>query len=160
MRFVLTSALILAGAAIPASVAFAVEVKQRVEIEGDMTAIWSKVGGFCAISTWHPAIAKCEETKEGDKTRRTLTLKDGGVIKETMTKTAKTSYSYTIDESPLPVANYSATFSAVPDDDDKEEINILWTAKFDAKGAKDDEAAKVIKGIFKAGLDNIKKTNR
>ncbi|MBC8049771.1 MAG: SRPBCC family protein [Chitinophagales bacterium] len=157
MRLVLASALILASASFVPSTAFAVEVKQRVEIEGEMTKVWEKVGGWCAISTWHPAVAKCDEAKDGDKTKRTLTLKDGAVVKETMTKTGKNSYSYVIDESPFPVANYSATFSAVPDDDDKNEINILWFAKFDAKGVKDDEAAKIMKGVLKGGLDNIKK---
>ncbi len=160
MRFVLASALILAGAAATTTSAFAVEVKQRIEIEGEMAKVWDKLGGWCAISAWHPAVAKCEEAKDGDKVKRTLTLQDGAVVKETMTKTEANSYSYVIDESPFPVANYSATFSAVPDDDDKDEINILWVAKFDAKGVKDDEAAKIMKGVLKGGLDNIKKMYR
>lgn len=151
------SAALVAAAVLLCSSTFAVEVKQRVEIEGDMDEVWAKFGGWCAISQWHPAVAKCEEAKDGAITRRTLILKDGGVIKETMTQSGKHTYSYVIDESPLPVANYSATLSAAPDDDDEEEVNIVWTATFDAKGAKDEEAAKVIQGIFKAGLDSIKK---
>jgi hypothetical protein len=70
--------------------------------------------------------------------------------------TTPTSYTYQIDESPLPVSNYTATLSVVPDDDDKEEVNIVWSAKFDPKG-KEADAKKVINDIFKAGLDSIKK---
>jgi hypothetical protein len=134
----------------------AVEVKRKIEINGEIKKVWAEIGGWCAIGSWHPAIAKCEESEEGGKKKRTLTTKDGGVIKETMTKSTDTSYSYQIDESPLPVEKYTATFAVTPDSDDKEEVNIAWSAKFDAKG-KDADAKKVIDGIFKAGMDALKK---
>lgn len=137
--------------------AAAVEVKRKVEVDGEIAKVWSQVGGWCAIGTWHPVIAKCEESEAGGKKQRTLTTKDGGVIKETMLSSTPTSYTYQIDESPLPVSNYQATFSVVPDDDDKEEVNIVWSAKFDPKG-KEADAKKTMTDVFKAGLDNIKKT--
>jgi hypothetical protein len=146
----------LAATALLTGAASAVEVKRKVEVDGELAKVWADVGGWCAISTWHPAIAKCEESEAGGKKQRTLTLKDGGVIKETMTKSADTSYTYQIDESPLPVSNYSATFSVIPDDDDAEEVNVVWSAKFDPKG-KEADAKKAIEGVFKAGLDQIKK---
>ena len=136
--------------------AAAVEVKRKVEVDGEIAKVWSQVGGWCAIADWLPALAKCEESEAGGKKHRTLTTKDGAIIKETMTASSATSYSYQIDESPLPVSNYTATFSVVPDADDKEEVNVMWTAKFDPKG-KEDEAKKVINDLFKAGLDNVKK---
>jgi hypothetical protein len=136
----------------------AIEVRQKVEVDGDKAGVWGKIGGWCAIGDWHPVIAKCEQTADGGMKHRTLTTKDGGVIKETMTASGETSYDYRIDESPLPVANYTASLAVVPDDDDDDEVNIVWSAKFDAKGASDEEAKKVIEGIFKAGLAEIKKT--
>ena len=133
------------------------EVKRTLEIDGDKAQLWAKLGGWCAIADWHPAIAKCEEKTEGGKKRRVLTTKDGGVIKETQLTATETGYTYSIDESPLPVANYNASFAIVPDKDDKEEINVVWSAKFDPKGATEAETKKVIDGIFKAGLDEIEK---
>lgn len=135
----------------------AAEIKRRVEINGEAGKVWAQIGGWCAIKDWHPAIAKCEESTEGGKTRRTLTTKDGAVVKETLTAKSGTSYSYQIDESPFPVANYTATFSVVPDDDDRDEVNVVWSAKFDPKGKKEDEAKKVMTDVFKAGLAQIKK---
>lgn len=87
---------------------------------------------------------------------RTLTLKDGGKIVEKLTKTSPTSYSYDIVEGPLPVKNYKATLAAKPDS--LGSTDLTWTAKFDAKGKPDSEAAAVINGIFEAGLKNIKDT--
>lgn len=133
------------------------EVKRKIEIDGDKAQVWAKLGGWCAIKDWHPVIAKCEEKTEGGKKRRILTTKDGGVIKETQLTATETGYTYSIDESPLPVANYSASFAVVPDNDDKEEINVVWSAKFDPKGKTEAEAKAVIDGIFKAGLDEIEK---
>ena len=71
--------------------------------------------------------------------------------------TGTTSYRYEIIESPLPVKNYDAQFSVTPDDDDLDEINVVWSATYDPADGKDaKEARTVIDGIFKDGIDCIK----
>ena len=128
----------------------------EAKVEAERAALWGKIGGWCGISEWHPAIAKCEASKEGDTEFRTLTLKDGGVIKEKLLEKGTATYKYEIIESPLPVKNYTAQFSITPDDDDLDEINVLWSATYDANGKDDKEARGVIDGIFKSGMDAIK----
>ena len=64
------------------------------------------------------------------------------------------SHSYEIVELPLPVQNYKATISVAADGD---QTKVDWKSTFEAKGASDDDAKKVIDGIFKAGLDNLAK---
>lgn len=142
---------VAAFAALGSASAGAVEVRQVVEIKAAPADVWAKVGGWCAIKDWHPAIAACDASKTG---YRTLTLKDGGKIVEKLTKTGKNSYSYAIMEGPLPVKNYTAFFAAKPDS--LGTTDLTWIAKFDAKGKSDTEAAAVITGIFEAGLKNIK----
>ena len=145
--------------AMAASLASGKKLEVKVDpkkLAEDRAALWAKYGGWCAISEWHPAVAKCEEGKDGDAETRTLTLKDGGVIKEKLLNRTDLSYRYAITESPLPVKNYEAQFSITPDDDDEDEINIVWAATYDAEGKPDKDARGVIDGIFKAGLDNIK----
>jgi hypothetical protein len=129
----------------------------EAKVEAERKELWAKVGGWCAIQEWHPAIAKCEEGKEGEDTFRTLTLKDGGKIKEKLVDTGATSYRYAIVESPLPVKNYDAQFSVTPDDDDLDEINVSWSATYDPADGKDAKDARaVIDGIFKDGIESIK----
>ena len=149
----------LAGTASAGSLA----VGKKAEIKVDAKAmdksradLWAKFGGWCSIKDWHPAIASCEESKEGDVTFRTLTLKDGGKIKEKLLEKKDNFYKYEIVESPLPVKGYTAQFALTPDDDDEDEINFAWSAVFDANGKTDKDARDVIDGIFKAGMDNIK----
>ena len=146
------------------AVAGSLAVGKKIEINVDAkkmnderAALWTRFGGWCAIKDWHPAIAACEESKEGDVQFRTLTLKDGGKIKEKLLDQKDNFYRYAIVESPLPVKNYEAQFALTPDDDDEDEINFAWSAVFDAADGKTDKDARdVIAGIFKDGLDSIK----
>lgn len=126
-------------------------------IADDEAKLWATYGGWCAIKDWHPAIKDCKESKEGNDTFRTLTLADGGIIKEKLVEMQKRLYRYEIIESPLPVKNYSAQFALTPDDDDADELNFAWSAVFDAKDKPDREARDVIDGIFKDGLESIRK---
>ena len=136
-----------------AAAGHAVEVREVAEIKASPSAVWAKIGEWCAIKDWHPAIAACDASRKGF---RTLTLKDGGKIVEKLIKTGPNSYSYDIIESPLPVKNYAATLAAKADS--LGSTDLTWTAKFDAKGKPDSEAAAVIQGIFAKGLKNIKDT--
>ena len=155
-RSAIAGALLAGITSTVATAAFAVDVKQEAEVKAAPAKTWKRIGAWCAIRDWHPAIANCEAYRQGKDTYRLLTLKDGGKIKEKLTATGKWTYSYTIEESPLPVKNYAATLKVAPDDDNKNEAGIVWTAKFDAKDKSEAEAKGVIEGIFKAGLDNIK----
>lgn len=128
------------------------------KVADETAALWKRFGGWCAIAEWHPAVKTCEETKEGDDVYRTLTLQDGATIKEKLLDQSGVSYRYAIVESPLPVKNYEAQFSIVPDDDDLDEVNVVWAATYDAADGKEDkEARSTIDGIFKDGIASIEK---
>ncbi len=154
------SLLPLAGGAKAASIASGKKLEVHVDeakVEDEKKALWAQFGGWCAIAEWHPAIKTCEESKEGDVEYRTLTLQDGGKIKEKLLDKGPASYRYEIVESPLPVKNYEAQFSVTPDDDDLDEVNIVWAATYDpADGKEAADARKTIDGIFKDGIGNIK----
>src|SRR3990172_5836847 len=136
--------------------AYAITVKKRIEAPGLPAEVWGMAGGFCAIKTWHPAVAECAETKDGDVTFRMLTLKDGGKIKEKLTGTEDLAYTYEIVESPLPIKNYKSKLWLEVDDEPDRSV-IYWQSDFDAAaGTSDDEAEKIIKGILGDGVKGIK----
>jgi hypothetical protein len=135
----------------------AIELHQSASVKGAPEAVWQKIGEFCAIKDWHPAVKACEESEEGGATFRTLTLPDGGAIKEKLTEQTETSYTYEMVESPLPVENYRSTLSVMSEGDG---AMIMWDGTFDAKGASDADAESVIAGIYKAGLDQIGAMNQ
>ena len=131
--------------------AMALEAKVAKDSTASPEAAWAAVGDFCAIGTWHPAVEKCEVSTKDGVTFRTLSLKGGGTILEKQINfdKGKMSYAYTIEESPLPVANYKSTLKVVPKDKGS---TIEWSGSFDAKGAPDADALKVITGIYEAGV--------
>lgn len=149
-----------AGAASAASLVVGQKYEYDVEkgtAEAERKTFWDKYGGWCAIQDWHPAVEKCEESKEGDDTFRTLTLTDGGIIKEQLLATSATMYRYAILESPLPVQNYSGQFQVLPEGDDLDGVKLTWSATFDpADGKEAKEARDTINDIFKAGVEAIK----
>ncbi len=132
--------------------AAAVDVLYKAPSSAPVDVIWKKIGDFCGIGTWHPALAKCELSADGKE--RTLTLKSGGTIVEDLLKWSDKAHSYTynIMTSPLPVAHYVSTIKVVKKG--KGSL-IVWSAHFKAKGASDAEARKVIEGIFKGGADAL-----
>ena len=147
------------GAAHAASLTSGKKLEVNVDpkkVADETNALWKQFGDWCAIAEWHPAVKSCVESKDGDTPYRTLTLEDGGKIKEKLVGQSDVSYRYEIIESPLPVKNYQAQFSIVPDDDDLDEVNIVWAATYDAADGKDDrDARETIDGIFKAGIESI-----
>ncbi len=119
------------------------------------STVWDTIGGFNALPDWHPAIEKSE--LEGGGTVRKLHLAGGGgTVVETLTEhdDGRRTYSYTIDDGPLPVADYHATLSV---HDDEGGSRVDWESEFEPSGAPEAEARKVIEGVFEAGLDNLKK---
>ena len=147
--------LVIAAIGTFAGPAAALEVSGSVVVSGKPDKVWYKIGAFCAIKEWHPAISKCEETEESGVIHRTLTTKDGAKIKEKLVDKTVTSYTYEIIESPLPVRNYRAQIGVSADAD---KTRVDWKGTFDAKGVSDAEAKKVISDTYKAGLDKIAKT--
>jgi len=146
----------LAALVFTTSFAQALEVQKKINAPALPPKVWDVAGGFCAIKEWHPLVADCKETVEGGAKIRTLTLKDGGSIKEKLIESDDTSYSYEILESPLPVKNYKAKLWVEEDERNPDRTTIHWDATFDANGASDDDATKKISDIFFAGLKGIK----
>lgn len=142
------------------------KVVEKIEIDAPADKVWAIVGNFQDMG-WLPGVTKTEGSGGNDaNAKRKLTLKDGGVIEESLTKydAAGKSISYKIDNvdvKVLPVNNYAATIT-VKDAGGKSEVE--WKGAFyrgfmnnDPPPELSDEAAvKTITGIYKAGLASLK----
>ncbi len=131
------------------------KVTKEVTINAPINKVWDKIGSFCAIADWHPAVAKCVEKRKGEELRRTLTLEGGGDILELLTGENETSYTYIVEDGVLPVKNYTSTISVARSGDDK--TKVTWTGSMNGKGKTDKEAAEFMGGVYQAGLDNLAK---
>jgi hypothetical protein len=140
----------VAAAAFLMSVGAAFALESSVTMTSSMSpdALWKKIGDFCGIANWHPAVEKCVLSADGKQ--RTISLKGGGTIVERLENLdpANHAYTYAIVSSPLPVANYHSTISVSAD---PKGSSLKWVGKYDAKGASDADAKKAIDGIYEAG---------
>jgi hypothetical protein len=145
------------AAFISASPVLAIEIVKSVEVPTSPNATWELMGDFCGIAKWHPAIDTCGMSYNNGATYRTLKLKDGGaeIFEKLLTRIGPAhTYTYDIETSPLPVADYQATIVVAPSASGS---LITWGASFNpAKGVTEEKAAETINGIFDAGLQNLK----
>jgi hypothetical protein len=138
------------GLILAASAAQAVESKASKTSTASVDAVWTKIGDFCGIAQWHPAIANC--VLSADKKDRTLTLKGGGTIVEHLVRWSDKTHSYTykIVSGPLPVEKYESTIHVGKSGSGSV---ITWKGHYSAKPpASDADAKKVVDGVYDGGL--------
>jgi hypothetical protein len=126
--------------------------------------VWNRIRDFNGLSKWHPGIAKSEV--EGGKPSdqvgcvRVLTLQDGAVIREQLLEMSDLGhhYSYSILESPLPVAGYRATLRLRRITDGNRTF-AEWSASFEAKPAEKRAETEdfLSNAVYQGGFDALKK---
>lgn len=168
----------LFAASIAAAVAFTPVVasahgptRQKVEITTEVAApadkTWAVVSNFGDMS-WLPVVTKVEATGNDVGAERTITLANGEVIKERIEKfdAGKMMMMYRMEADnikALPVTNYSSRLTVKDAGDGKS--TITWWGAFyrgypnnDPPPELNDEAAKAaVSGLYKAGLEALKK---
>jgi hypothetical protein len=126
-----------------------VHEQERYDVAPD--EMWSRIGDFHEIAAWHPAIASQDNLDDGRV--RALHLEGGGTVTESLVQEGERTYTYRIDDSPLPVSDYTATISVREGDGGG--CVIEWRADFQAVGASDEQAQEIVTGIFRGGLDAL-----
>lgn len=144
----------VAMATVAITPALALEVTKSATIAAPPEKVWKTIGDFCGIGQWHPVVEKCVVSDKGGKKHRTLSLKGGGTIleEEQVRDDNGMSYTYTILEGPLPVADYKSTIAVAKDGSGSK---VTWSGHFKAKGAPDDKAQEAIGGVYDAGLKGL-----
>jgi hypothetical protein len=131
-------------------------------IDAAAEAVWDVVRDFNALSRWHPLIvdSRIENSQASDKVGciREIRLRDGGRIREQLLTLSDFDYqcTYSILESPMPLANYIATLKLTPITDGNRAF-AEWSAEFDCDEAQERELAENIgQGVFQAGFNALK----
>jgi dienelactone hydrolase len=144
------------GLALSAIVALIVSMASAPALESSMSAtsslsadeLWSKVGDFCAMPSWHPRVAQCDLSPDG----RTRTVRYYGINKvavETLDSRddAGRSYTFTTVSSPLPVANHHAKVRVIPGSSATSGGSVLeLVSSYVASGVSDADARRVVSG--------------
>ena len=137
-------------------------VEESVTIAASAAAVWMVVKDFANLD-WHPLVAACAG-KDGE---RTVTLKSGGTLVESLDEyqAGKRSYSYRLmreDIEAFPVSSYSATLVVASTGAATSEVT--WSSHFyrgdttnEPSDKLDDAAAfAAMKNFFSTGLRGLK----
>ena len=139
---------------------------ERITINAPPSVVWAKLKNFDALKDWHPAVAESPADKGNSVgSVRRLKLKGGGDLTETLEShdDAKMKYSYRAkDGGALPVSNYTSTISVSGEGN---QSVVEWRGAFyrayqnndPPPEQNDDAAVKAITGVYKGGLENLKK---
>jgi uncharacterized protein YndB with AHSA1/START domain len=143
------------------------KVAETITIAAPPDAVWNRVKDFAAMQSWHPAVQSTQATAGCEVgSVRTLNLKGGGKIVEELTRYSPEEHRYAYkmtDPGPIPVTNYSSTLSVNPGDGGTSVVE--WKGAFyrgdpnnnPAPERNDEAAIAAVTGVYKAGLDNLKK---
>ncbi|MFK8250466.1 SRPBCC family protein [Ancylobacter terrae] len=145
------------------------KISETIEINAPPAKVWAVLSNFQDMS-WHPAVIKTEGKGGSEQgATRTLTLQGGGTIDEVVAKLEpeKMTLMYRIekvDVKVLPVTNYSSWLIVTPLDGGAKS-QVEWRGAFyrgypnnDPPPELSDEAAiKAVTGVYKAGLEGLKK---
>lgn len=142
------------------------KVVEKISIDAPADKVWAIVKDYDALAKWHPA-AEASPADKGNTegSVRNVKLKGGGALVETLEKydEAGKRYSYRLkDGGALPVTNYTSTITVSADG---AKSSVEWRGAFyrgfpnnDPPPDQNDEAAvKAVTGVYKAGLENLKK---
>ncbi len=143
------------------------KVTESVTVSASPDAVWKHIGDFAALHAWHPAVESSETTAGSQPgSIRTLQLKGGGTIVEELTRHSaedrRLAYKMK-DPGPVPVTNYSSTLSVAPGADGTSVVE--WRGAFyrgdpnnnPPPEKNDDAAIAAVTGIYKTGLEHLKK---
>lgn len=125
-------------------------LRRMIKLSAPADDVWAAIGGFGDIADWHPLIAKAEVVEIDGETHRHLTTTDGDLILERLIETSPRHYAYEIVDGPLPVADYRAHFSCVPEGVG---CHVFWSAHFEAA---DPAADDIVAAIYEEGLAAIR----
>ena len=143
-------------------------VTETVEIKAPADKVWATLKDFDSLNKWHPGFSN-DQLVSGSNNAvgavRKLTIKDGPSFTEKLLAfdDANHSFRYMIVDSPLPITNYSSTVSVRPGAAGMSKV--IWRGAFRRKNTSDNPpeaetdagVTKLIQGVYRGGLDNLKK---
>lgn len=132
-------------------------VSVREQIRGKASDVWAALSDFGGIKVGGP-VTSFETEGEGVGMVRTIGMGGGKVVERLDRHDPEAmvfAYSIVNDDCPLPVADYSATVTVTDMGDGSCQVD--WSGTFEPKGASEEDASKVVEGIYRGGIAGARK---
>ncbi len=128
-------------------------VEERFFVEADR--LWERVGRFASLGDWSPAVERYECNGETPGSVRILHVQGGTVTEKLIEMNSREQfYSYTIEDSPLPVRHYEAKIKLHNNGDGT--CTMHWSSTFEPAGVTEPDAIQIIEEIYRSGLEALR----
>lgn len=139
-------------------------------IDAPLSRVWQLIRDFNSHAIWHPAVSdsEIENNRCGDEVGciRHFRLNDGSELREQLIKLSddKTTLTYAIVDSPIPLLNYVATLTFRPVTDGDRTL-LVWNSSFNVPRGRESELTDLVgKKIYETGIrglqDYLRKTDQ
>lgn len=131
----------------------------KVKVSGTINAgadqVWNSVSNFNELDKFVEAVADCTTEGTGIGAVRTLTLADGGEVKEKLESLDPDQHllTYSIVESPMPIQNYTGTMQV--DELEEGRSMFTWSSTFDAADGTEDDMKEALEGLYNLGVEGL-----
>lgn len=138
-----------------------VKVYSSAIILAPASEVWTIVGDYGGIGSWHPAISesRLRQGPAGDEVGacRECDLDGGAKLVERQTARSEEErfYTYAVTESPMPMKNYVGTIQIRPVTDSGDAF-IEWYATFDPEPGAEDDLSRMIADVYRTGFESLK----
>ena len=130
------------------------EVRKTREFDRPADELWKLIGDFHGLHKWIPSVEPTESIDGGK--RRKLGMGAGQII-ESLIEEGDRSYTYAIDEGPMPIVNYRSTISVKDAGDGKAVVE--WHGSFEpAEGSTEEAGTQIVEMIYEGGLTGLAQT--
>jgi len=132
---------------------------QKVNVSGNINApadeVWKRVANFGELDQFVEAVTNCTTEGTGVGSVRTLTMQDGGEVKEKLESLDNDNrvLTYSMVDSSMPIENYTGTIEVKRIDDEQSEF--IWSSEFETDEGAEDEMKEALEGLYTLGVEGL-----
>lgn len=128
-------------------------VTKTIKVPG--TTIWDAISGIGHLDRWFPVIKHCQVDGQGVGATRTLTLVDGGVMRDVIVEIDhdKHQFCYKRTESPFPISHYLGSVNV--NSTKKGETELSWSVEYQLAKENRHEMRSLILNVIAGGINGI-----
>ncbi|MGY8997118.1 MAG: SRPBCC family protein [Alphaproteobacteria bacterium] len=132
------------------------DVSRSVTLSAPALEVWSLIGPFDALTSWHPAVLDSSLGADDGRMVRHLVFVGGIKVTERLIahddETMMQRYGIS-DGGRLPVADFTATLRVVAGS--SETCSVTWSCSFQPAGAPESVVREAVEGIFDSGMNSL-----
>jgi mxaD protein len=132
-------------------------ITETATIGLDPETLWEEIGAFGSVGDWHPMLNSVAVFGEGTGAIRVAFGNEGAAMAERLQALdpQRHLYRYTVEETSMPVCDYSGEFRIDPAGDSAS--TVVWSAQFELTPDGDGKTVEAVRHFLHAGTESLRR---